>query len=136
MFEINQAARIMRAGNEFSETNKKLREAVLEFAEWLFEQVTECQLPNPVEFGWKVERLRAGSSQIRLSFKKGREWFSVLTNFNGEQMNDILQCCRALAGPEGERLIIWLEQQNKERQQMLSALQAAMQILRSSTPIV
>jgi len=132
MFEINQAARMMRAGNEFSETNKKLREAVSVFAEWLLDQVTEYQLPDPDKIGWKIERLRSNNNQVRLSFKmEPRGWFSVISNYDKEQMHNILQCCQALAGPEGKRLITWLEQQNQERQQMLADLQVAMKILRS-----
>ena len=138
-FDINRAARMMRAGNEFSETNKKLSNAVLSFAEWLFDHITEYQLPDPENIGWKIEELKKGTlySQIRLAFQTDSgEWQSITTSCHpfedkeyGKQMNQIVDCCRTLAGTGGTRLIAWLETQSQERKQMLATLEEARRIL-------
>ncbi len=130
-FEINQAARMMRAGNEFSETNKKLRDAVYKFIEWLFEVVEEYQLPPANEFGWSFKKLN--DKQIQLSFQTPTHcWLSVTTNKNENVMWHVVECCRTLAGPGGEKLIAWLEQQTQERNQLYISLQSAIKNFRSS----
>jgi len=102
-FDINKAARMVRAGNAFSETNRKLRDAVICFVEWLFAQVAEYQLPVSEEIGWHLKRLDTGF--IELSFKtRIGGWHSVTTNQRTEQMNSIILLCQAIAGPEGKRL--------------------------------
>lgn len=141
-FDINRAARMMRAGNEFSQTNKKLSGAVLSFVQWLFDHITEYQLPDPENIGWKIEKLNKGTlhSQIRLTFQTDSgEWQSITTNCDPlcsfpeeckKQMNQVVDCCRTLAGTGGERLIAWLEAQSQERKQMIAAFEA-MRTLRS-----
>jgi len=131
-FDINKATRMMRAGNEFSETNRKLRDAVWSFIEWLYEQLTEYQLPNAEEIGWSLRR--PNQTQVCLNFKADDGgWHSVITNSDEIYMNNIVLCCRTLAGAGGERLVSWIEQQAQERKQFLAGLQEALQSLRSAT---
>jgi len=131
-FDINRAARMMRAGNELSETNRKLREAVCSFVNWFSGVVESYQLPSSDSgFGWVLENLSYG--RIRLGFKCGSAWYSVINEAeDASQINQVVMCCRALAGPEGEQLISWLEQRAKERGQMLAALQGALNSFRSA----
>ncbi|TSC52591.1 MAG: hypothetical protein LiPW39_561 [Parcubacteria group bacterium LiPW_39] len=135
-FEINRAARMLRAGNAFSETNKKLQEAMYCFIEWLFQVVTEYQLPPVEEFGWGIKR--KDNRRICLSFRMGQGgWHSVISRDDSPltNMNSIVLCCRALAGPEGEKLIAWLEKEALERNEMLTALQSALKVFRSSVRV-
>ena len=118
-FDINRAARMLRAGNEFSETNRKLREAAISFVEWLYEKLTEFQLPSPEAIGWKLER-DSRTGFILLHFER-RSWHTVSNNRDYEQMNAVVELCRAIAGPEGERLTAWLEEQDTQRRRMLDA---------------
>ena len=132
MFDINKAARIMRAGNEFSETNMKLQEAVYSFIEWLFQALGEYSLPGDDLFGWIIRRNK-DKQQIHVSFKmEVGGWHNVATNFEEPQMNSIILLCRALAGPEGDTLLAWLEKEAQERGQLLVALQSGIQAFRSS----
>lgn len=127
--DVNKATRIMRAGNEFSETNRKLREAVWSFIEWLFEHIGDYQLPAQEEIGWAIKRI--DDHQILISFKKEGGWYSVTTNSDEAlQMNHIVMLCRALAGPEGEKLVQWLEEQAQERAHMFKAVEEAIVNLR------
>ena len=129
-FDINRAARMIRAGDEFSKTNNKLRDAVYSFIEWLFKTV-DYQLPPAEKFGWSIKKEEGG--RISLSFEKiPYGWHTITTNDNKPRMDSITLCCRALAGPEGEKLLAWLEDKIRERNQLLVALQSAMQAFRSS----
>lgn len=122
----------MRVGNEFSETNKKLQEAVYSFIEWLFLALGEYSLPGEDLFGWIIRRNK-DKQQIHLSFKmQVGGWHDVATNFEEPQMNSIALLCHALAGPEGETLFAWLEKETKERSQLLVALQSGIQAVHSS----
>ena len=132
MFDINKAARIMRAGNEFSETNRKLQEAVYSLIEWLFQALGGYELPGE-EFGWIFRRNKENNQQIQVSFNTSvGGWHYVTTNSKEPQMNCIVSFCRALAGSEGEKLLTWLEEETKERSQLLVALQSGIQVFRSS----
>jgi len=131
-FNINKAARIMRAGNEFSETNRKLRKAVYSFIEWLFQAFDEYDFPGE-KLGWVFEKNEKNSQQIRVSFGMNEGgWHYVTTNSKEPQMDDIVLLCRALAGPEGNTLLAWLEEQTKERSQFLVALESGIKTFRSS----
>ena len=128
-FNINKAARIMRAGNEFSETNKKLREAVYSFIEWLFQALDGYELPGE-KFGWIFRK--KNNQQIEVSFEMNvGGWHYVTTNKKEPQMNSIALLCRALAGPEGDTLLTWLKEQTQERSQFLAALESGIQTFRS-----
>ena len=128
-FNINKAARIMRAGNEFSETNRKLQKAVYSFIEWLFQALDEYELPGE-EFGWVIEKK---NNQIRVGFRMNEGgWHSVTVNNSKTQMRAIVLLCQALAGPEGDTLLTWLEEQTQERSQLLVALESGIQTFRSS----
>jgi len=123
-FDINRAARMMRAGNEFSETNRKLREAVYSFVEWLY-KVVEYQLPPAEEFGWFIKKDR--DEKTSLSFQKiPYGWHTITVNDTRQNINSIVLCCRALAEAEGEKLIAWLEKQAEERKKMLEGFQSAL----------
>ena len=122
----------MRAGNKFSETNKKLRDAVCSFIEWLFQALDGYELPGE-EFGWIFRRNKENDQQIQVSFKMNvGGWYYVATNSEEPQMNSIALLCHALAGPEGETLLAWLEGETNERSQLLVALQSGIQAFRSS----
>jgi len=129
-FDINRAARIMRAGNEFSETNGKLREAVYSFIEWIFQALDGYDLPGE-SFGWIFKKNRENNQYFDVSFKIGG-WYSVTTNSKEQRMDGIVLFCRALAGPEGEILLAWLEKETKERSHLLVAPQSAIRTFRSS----
>jgi len=132
MFDINKAARIMRAGSELSETNRKLREAVYSFIEWLFEALDGYELPGE-KFGWIFRRNKENNQQIQVSFKMSvGGWYYITTNSKEPQMNSIVLFCQALAGPEGNTLLSWLESQTQERSQLLTALQSGIEAFRSS----
>ena len=128
-FDINKAARIMRAGNNFSETNRKLRKAVYSFIEWLFQALDEYELPGE-EFGWVIEKK---NNQIRVGFRMNvGGWHSVVANSKRPQMNNIVLLCQALAGSEGDTLLAWLKEHTQERSQFLVALESGIQTFRSS----
>ena len=128
-FDINKAARIMRVGNEFSETNRKLQKAVYSFIEWLFQALSEYELPGE-KFGWVIEKK---NNQIRVGFRMNEGgWHDVTTNSKEPQMDDIVLLCRALAGPEGDTLLAWLEEHTQKRSQLLVALESGIQTFRSS----
>jgi hypothetical protein len=127
-FDINKAARIMRAGNEFSETNKKLREAIWSFAEWLLECVGD-EADSMREIGWRVHR--QNNKQVMLAFmphfeddikktKSLQRWGIILTHSDRTNMEMIAECCRRLAGSDGDRLMAWLEKQSQERGELLA----------------
>lgn len=122
-FDINKAARIVRAGNEFSATNKKLQEAVWSFIGWFYLHTGEYQAPE--EIGWSIKKVPGRESYIRLSFEREKGgWFSVTAHLD-EGMNPIIECCRALAGKEGERLLEWLKKETMMRSELFTAIQTA-----------
>jgi len=129
-FDINKAARIMRAGDQFSETNRKLQKAVYSFIEWLFQALGEYELPGE-KFGWSFRK--KNNQQIEVSFEMSEGgWHYVTTNSKESEMDSIALLCRALAGPEGETLLTWLEEQTQERSQFLVALESGIKTFRSS----
>jgi hypothetical protein len=130
-FNINKAARIMRAGNEFSETNRKLRKAVYSFIEWLFQALDGYELPGE-EFGWIFRKNKENNQQTEVSFRMNvGGWYSVIVDGGKMQMRAVMLLCQALAGPEGDTLFTWLEEQTQERDQFLTALQSGIQTFRS-----
>ncbi len=127
-FDINKAARMMRVGNQFSETNQKLRKSVDAFINWFHDRVgDEGRLLR--ELGWAVLELR--HNKIALDFLLDSEkvhaecqpFRRVVTNTPETKMTDIVALCNALAGPEGERLFQWLEQRAHDRDSLLSKFQ-------------
>lgn len=120
---------MMRAGDEFSQTNKKLKLAVFSFIEWLVEQVGYHQFPPAEEFGWVLEK--KGDNKIRLGFKSDRSgWLSVTANSDEEQRYQIVEFCATLAGNGGEKLLSWLEQEVQERERMFKGLEEVLRIIR------
>jgi hypothetical protein len=131
-FNINRAARIMRIGNEFSETNKKLQKAIYSFIEWFFQALDGYELPGE-EFGWIFRKNKENNQQIEVAFRMDiGGWHYVSTNSKKPQMNSIALLCQALAGPEGNTLLTWLEKQTQERSQLLVALESGIKTFRSS----
>ena len=123
-FSINKATRIMRAGDEFSKTNQKLKEAVWAFIEWLHGMVGDHGLQHQ-EIGWIIEK--TGPKQIRLSVYTDKEgWVGVVTNSDKASIDQIITLCQAIAGPEMERLTLWLDEQVEERKKMAENVELAM----------
>ncbi len=120
----------MRAGNEFSETNRKLQKAVYSFIEWLFQALDGYDLPGE-KLGWVFRK--KNNQQIGVSFEMNvGGWHYVTTNKKEPQMDSIALLCQALAGPEGDTLLTWLEKQTQERSQFLAALESGIKTFRSS----
>lgn len=114
----------MRAGNKFSATNEKLREAVWAFAEWLLTIVGPESYVMKNDVDWDVQRVN--NAQIKLSFRanfgSGLSWYAIVTNTQESQMAGLVMCCKLLAGEEGERLSRWLEVNQKERNGFLEVI--------------
>lgn len=110
MSTIDDAARILRVGNQFSETNQKLRKAVDSFITRLAHQLGEEEIP-----GWEVHQY--GNDNIGISFPGdlGKYLSTVKNNSPKQAMEIIHGFCETLAGEEGEKLITWLENKTKER---------------------
>jgi hypothetical protein len=116
--------RIMRVGDQFSSTNQKLRSAVEGFVVWLFERVGEWGLPDPAEFKWSLVRNRE-TGKITLGFEQEvGGWEYVHSSDNPASMWSIHAFCETLAGPRGDRLVLWLEETEAKRGQFLIALEA------------
>jgi hypothetical protein len=107
---VSKAARILRAGNEFSETNQKLKNAVWGFIEWLNTICGNelCYIPIK-ETGWKI--FTQGQNLILYFEYKGKE-HEIWKNASIDRYETF---CHALAGEEGEKLVRWLEQTAKTR---------------------
>lgn len=122
----------MRAGDELSETNKKLRGAVYAFIEWIYQALGGYGAPGE-ESGWIFRKDKEGNRQTSVSFKRDiGGWYSVTINDKEPYMGSIILLCQALAGPEGERLLAWLEKETQERSQLLVALQSRIKAAHSS----
>jgi hypothetical protein len=128
-FDINKAARIMRVGHELSETNRKLKEAAYSFIEWMFQALEGIGLPGE-SFGWIFRKNRENQTEVSFKLDVGG-WHNVTTN-KESYMSSIVLFCQALAGPEGERLLAWLEEEVKENSQLLLAVQEGIGAIRSS----
>jgi hypothetical protein len=130
-YNISKAARIMRAGDQLSETNKKLREAVYSFIEWIFQAIDGHQLPGE-GFGWVFERdWKTNKIQVMFRVNVGK-WRIVTANSEKTYMEEIFLFCQALAGKEGGELLTWMEKQTKERNQFFEAVQSGIEVFRSS----
>jgi hypothetical protein len=122
--------RILRAGDQFSETNRKLCRAVEGFVLWLFAQVGEQGFPDPKEFKWSLVR-NSESGRITLGFDtETRGWLYVYSSGNPASMWQIHAFCETLAGPRGDSLILWLEATTLQRMQYLNALEAFQIVMR------
>ncbi len=130
-FDINQAARLMRAGDQFSKTNRKLVNAVSSFVQWLFESIGEYQLP--VEIGWVVDPGRPGEP-IRLGFKMAiGGWNDVYSDPNKTNIHNAINFCQTLISAEGQRLIDWIEQTVSDRKRLLVGLENVLAVLQSKS---
>jgi len=128
-FDINKAARLMRAGDEFSKINEKLKESAISFVKWLFDKVGEWQLPGKQECEWIIAREQKETG-VYLSYNTDTSgWNSISTIPGKTSINQILIFCQTLSGPRGDKLLAWIENEIKERQKMLADLQSTIAVL-------
>ena len=125
-YDVNQEAPIMRAGDGFSEVNKKLRDALSSFAEWLLRCVGDESTIMAKEARWKVERPADTIAQVKLSYqvnpgaRDGDGWFQVIPSSSETSMLDVINLSELLTGSAGVRLFNWLEECRKKRELLLA----------------
>lgn len=125
---IDKAARILRAGDDFSPTNQKLREAVWELVEFLHEK-TKDSPPPYMSTGIKFERLN--DSQIRATFYVGGGYDkSFVTNSDECTIENLVLFCRHMAGTYGENLVNWLERETAARRDCVEGIERLFRDLR------
>jgi len=118
---ISAAARLLRAGNAYSESNRKLREATDTFINWLFNETRGCE-PFPGSLGWYVAY--NGNGQRWVQFPVDNRLVTVTADWKDQRIRDIRALCDALAGDPGAELIQWLEDQTAQNRKYNKALTA------------
>ena len=120
---ISDAARILRAGDQYSESNKKIRNAVDNMVDYLSSRInTVSELPKSL--GWVF--LNKGKGQIEVQFLSGQNWVTITTHWDQEQMWKLERFCEALRGAGGQQLISWMEEKIAIRSDHARALEAAL----------
>ena len=128
-FDINMAARMMRVGDEFSKTNEKLIGAVASFVEWLFKRVGEHELTGE-KLGWSIKKEENG---VVLNFSTATSgWNSAYSVEGRNSIHQAVLLCETLAGPQGFKLVEWLEQNTAERKRMLETMDEILRVLHAS----
>ena len=108
-----KTARLFRWADSFSGANRKMQQGAEVFITALYERVGDDQIPRSI--GWVLQHLNQ-MPQIRLSFETTPGgWHEVTTNSQNSPWR-ILDLAHALNGPEGERLMQWLEDNTLERE--------------------
>jgi len=131
---VSKAARLIRAGDEFSKTNQKLLEAVCGFVEWLFGVVGNQGLPIS-EIDWTIEKKPLEES-IRLGFKAEKGgWYDVYSDPKRTRVDSAVSFCETLAGVGGQRLISWLEEQTQQRKGLLAEMKETQNALQEHSLI-
>jgi len=122
MKEIDAAARVIRAGSVSSETSKKLRVAVWKVIEFITDHLDEEQ--KRVMWGptnWTFWRMN--NSQCKAKFRlMGKNEYEVITNSNESQYLATTAFCYALVGPDGQRLLKWIESRIQSQQELIAML--------------
>ena len=117
---ISRAARLIRAGDQFSGTNQKLKEAVWEFIECLLQQTESDSLTESM--GWWFTLEDGGIHTLNFTLRGERHF--VTARWQEQGMTSIHAFCEALAGAGGEQLQAWLEGRTIQRMRFLEAFQS------------
>ncbi|HBV33203.1 TPA: hypothetical protein DEB72_01570 [Patescibacteria group bacterium] len=117
---ISDAARIIRAGEEYSQSNKKLREAVKDFIIWFHCVVRPGDLPE--ETCWQISTY--GGDHVEMAFKVDTDdWRRIHTaNTSNCPMEWIYAFCTALTDARGRKLLTWLEEHGRINEQWRAEL--------------
>jgi len=128
---ISNAARVIRAGEEYSETNKKLRLAVWSFVKWFANQVEPHDLP--ASLGWRLSQ--DDDHHIHMVYSEGgSDSIIIITDWEYQKMFDIHRFCVSITGAEGNKLIEWLESITQERRGLLASLESVQKSFQAKIP--
>jgi hypothetical protein len=119
---IEQAARMIRAGNAFSESNIKLRNASWEIIEFLASQISE-QLQEKLweETGWKFWRLTNSQCQVMI-LRTNKTTCEVTSNTERDEVLAIIEFCHEFTGAMGLQLCEWLERNTTHNEDLLASV--------------
>lgn len=114
---VSKASRIIRAGNDLSGTNQKMKEAIHSFLSWFCPIVAEEQLPFKA---WEISVY--GNDAWGLTFGYDGKMHRLRSDGFDCQMKDYHAFCLALAALEND-LVAWMNSLIQHRKQTVQILE-------------
>jgi hypothetical protein len=121
----SSAARILRIGDEFSETNQKLIQSVYEFIEWLHKILNAVN--PPFECGLTLLSLNDRQIQVEYYWRNpqaSKDFIKFTTHDDSPDLTKIVLFCKYLTQGYGTRLVEWMEEVMEERKDLILSLTA------------
>jgi hypothetical protein len=118
--------RVIKAGREFSDYNRKKREAVVNTVKFLYECTKGLALREAV-IGWRFGQCSTtGAFSVSYPKLNGSEE-SIIPSDLGVPMDAIQSFCESMAGEPGKALMKYLEQNTKDTKRFLRGVRELLQ---------